>query len=76
MKRLTNEYLKEIQVNKPGKTVYALSSSEGSFDELILINNSDIIDDEEINDDGVGILKLKDHTQPNRYEYFIGKLKI
>lgn len=73
------DILNEITISKPGKTVYAISDYEGSFIELKLINNSDIIEDNGKEDnDGVYMFKYKQSVEEygDEYDYYLAKIKI
>ena len=61
--------LNEIKINKPGRTVYAYSSSTGHFGGLIVLNNGDIISDNEENNYGVRICRYREGDKEDEFWY-------
>ncbi len=69
--------LKEIRVIKKGKVVYAMCTKDGSFEELVLLNNNQIIDDSEEDEwDGTNICKFRDEQGKEDMFYYIDKIEI
>lgn len=72
-KLIREEINKTRQGGVPRPVVYALSTSDGHFDGLVLYNEKDIVyDDEEDDEDGVFI---GNHYTEGKF-YFIDKLEI
>ena len=70
-----NEYQESLMNENSGVIVYASSTSEGMFEELIVLNKRDIISDNEENEDGAMICVYKSNNEENEF-YYIDKVEI
>jgi len=51
------------------KTIFAISNSEGMFEELIIINSDQIIEFLDETNDGVGVVKVFDDSKEQEWYY-------
>ena len=70
-----NEYQESLMNENSGVIVYASSTSEDMFEELIVLNKRDIISDNEENEDGAMICVYKSNNEENEF-YYIDKVEI
>lgn len=71
IRKLIKEFLKENQSTSTlgGYVVYASSSSEGMFEELVVLKKTNIIDDSESTEDGTFICRYKHQGKEEEFFY-------
>jgi hypothetical protein len=70
-----SEYQESLINENSGVIVYASSTSEGMFKELIVLNKRDIISDDKENEDGAMICVYKSNNEEDEF-YYIDKVEI
>ena len=63
------------EISGGGIVVYASSTPEGMFEELVVLNKSDIISDNEEDEDGAMICVYKHDNKEDKF-YYIDKVEI